>query len=838
MHFTALAWLLFLPVLAAAVLRWPALRTPPRLVCLALLMLTLLGPEIRRLGRGLELAVLMDLSASAADAMVPRQAEMQALLERSRTADDRLFYVDFASLAQVRGETDEMVPSQRQETRLNLAVRFALSRLSPDRTGRLLVLTDGYSTEPLGGLAERLQRQGVALDYRLITPLVKADYRVERIELPTKVQTGEPFMVEVHLAGQPQAEVSLELMRDGVSLGKNAVAIKDGVATARYAQRLIGSGAHLYTAIVTGPEDGRPGNDRAQKWIEVAGGPRLLLVTSYVDDPLQKVLTAQGFEVQTVTEPARLGPGELSGTKVVILNNVPAYRLPNEFLAALSFYVEEQGGGLVMAGGKQSFGSGGYFDSPIDHLLPVSMELRNEHRKLATAMAVVLDRSGSMSATIPGGREKMDLADEGAARSIELLGAMDAVSVFAVDTEAHEVVPLTRLESNRAPLLNAVRRISSAGGGICVPTGLRAARQQLLRAGVGQRHVLLFADANDATQELGDYPKLIRQMVSEGITISVIGLGNEHDSGGDFLKEVADLGHGRIFFNQSAEELPALFAQETVTVARSAFLTQPAGVNPAAGWMEIASHPLKWLSEIDGYNLSYLKPDATGAAFSIDEYQAPLVSFWQRGAGRAAAVSFPLGGDFSQRVRDWEQYGDCVQTLCRWLSGEALPPGLGLQTHLDGTVLRLDLFYDESWEKTLTEAAPRIVLGEGAAGTTREITWERIEPGHFRAAAPLEPEKWVRGAIQAGKYTIPFGPVMAGSDAEWTFEPARLNELLALSHESGGVERVDLSSVWKAPRREEFADLRPWLLTGLLVLFVLDAWLARLGWQWRRKVAG
>src|SRR5258708_37895452 len=42
-------------------------------------------------------------------------------------------------------------------------------------------------------------------------------------------------------------------------------------------------------------------------------------------------------------------------------------------------------------------------------------------------------------------------------------------------------------------------------------------------------------------------------------------------------------------------------------------------------------------------------------------------------------------------------------------------------------------------ERTLAEAAPRIVLGEGASARTRELVWERIEPGHFRAAAPLEP---------------------------------------------------------------------------------------------------
>ena len=43
------------------------------------------------------------------------------------------------------------------------------------------------------------------------------------------------------------------------------------------------------------------------------------------------------------------------------------------------------------------------------------------------------------------------------------------------------------------------------------------------------------------------------------IAISVIGLGKEADSGGDFLKEVAALGKGRIFFNENPADLLALF---------------------------------------------------------------------------------------------------------------------------------------------------------------------------------------------------------------------------------------------------------------------------------------
>jgi von Willebrand factor type A domain len=830
-HFAAISWIVFVPAIIA-VAWFKRLRTPLRFLCLALVALILMEPQIRRLGRGLDLWVLVGRSASAADALTPRLAEIKGLLERSKSTDDRIFYVDYAELAQMQGEADEIPPHKQQQTRTALAIQLALARMSPDRAARLLVLTDGYSTEPLTNLNERLLRQGVPLDYRFISPAGAPDYRVSRLDLATRAQSGEPFLIEVEAAGEPDGPIAIEIARDGKNIGRAPLYLTKGTAFARFTDRLTTTGAHRYTAQVSAANDARPGNNRAEKWIEVVGGPRALLLTNYADDPLVAVLAAQGFEVETVTKPSSAQIGQLSNAKAVILNNVAAYQLPAEFLNALDFYVRSQGGGLLMAGGKFSFGSGGYFQSPIDPLLPVSMELRTEHRKLAVAMAIVLDRSGSMSATVSGNLQKMDLANEGAARAIELLGSMDAVTVSAVDTKAHEIIPLTSLGSNRHQLTLLVRRIASGGGGICVPTGLRAARTQLRKAKVGQRHVILFADANDATQELGDYATLIRDMAKENITISVIGLGDDTDSGADFLREVADLGKGRIFFNTNPSDLPALFAQETVAVARSAFLDQPVKILPTAGWLELAAKPLPWPDGVDGYNLSYLKSGATAAAFSGDEYKAPLVAFWQRGAGRVAAVSFPLGGDFSGKARAWGNFGDFAQTLARWLSGDQLPGGIGLRTKLEGAELRLDLFYDATWEQKLAQTAPRIVLGDGVSPQPRELTWQRLAPGHFSTTTHLDPERWVRGAVQVEKFALPFGPVVAGSNAEWSFDRTRLLELENLARSSGGTERIDLSKIWQAPRRPAFRDARPVLLVLLLVLFVLDALLTRLEWRW------
>ncbi len=68
--------------------------------------------------------------------------------------------------------------------------------------------------------------------------------------------------------------------------------------------------------------------------------------------------------------------------------------------------------------------------------MPVSMELRNEHRKLSLAIVVAMDRSGSMAAPAgTGGKKKMDLANQGAAQVLDLLGPMDEFGCLAIDTD-------------------------------------------------------------------------------------------------------------------------------------------------------------------------------------------------------------------------------------------------------------------------------------------------------------------------------------------------------------------------------------------------------------------
>jgi hypothetical protein len=323
-------------------------------------------------------------------------------------------------------------------------------------------------------------------------------------------------------------------------------------------------------------------------------------------------------------------------------------------------------------------------------------------------------------------------------------------------------------------------------------------------------------------------------MVSQNTTISVIGLGTDSDVDAQLLQDIALRGGGRIFFNADATTLPALFAQETVAVARSTFVDEPVGVEPTSGWLEVSSKLIENLPTVDGYNLSYLREGASAAAYAIDEYEAPLVAFWNRGGGRVAAVSFPLGGEYSARVRRWSEFGDFTQTLARWLMGDDVPPGIGLVTRMRGQRVEVDLLFDSSWESHFAADPPKILLARGSpreSAETETLVWERLEPGRFRAARTLESGSFYRGAVAIGNVRLPFGPIAAPTGAEWSFDEERLREVRTLSRASGGSERTELSTIWddRIPGGE--LDLRPHLLTAFLIVFLVEALMTRIGWQ-------
>ena len=553
-------------------------------------------------------------------------------------------------------------------------------------------------------------------------------------------------------------------------------------------------------------------------------------------DNLVKAIRAAKIEVDVASAKSHpLTQDSLDPYRAVILENVPADDLGRLKMERLAQFVEDLGGGVMLTGGEQSFGNGGYYKSPLEDVLPVSMELRDEHRKLRVAIAVVLDQSGSMSAPVQGGVTKMDLANQGTSEVVRMLSAQDMVSVISVNTRPNIVQELAKVEVPEA-ITARVSKIASGGGGIFIYEALEAAGAELLGAEDYQtRHIILFSDANDSVEE-GDYKTLLEGYAKAGITVSVIGLGKDTDIHAGLLKDIAKRGGGNIMFTDDPQELPRLFTQDTMTIARSSFIkkdeSQPDGI-PG----ELLSERARLMGEfdfgpfprVDGYNLSYLKPEATPAAVSRDEYKAPLAAFWYRGLGRSAALAMEVAGEYTGEFGRWKFYDDFLINHARWLLGGGNAGEVYIDLKRDGQDAVVTVELDPHRQSGLAKKPPRLFVVP--PGLEREKTllpdFQWIGPYTLRARFRMDETGTYRTLVQTEGGRLTRGPaVTLPYSPEYSPRPESESGRLVLAQVaelSGGQSRTDVLSILAdPPRTARMLPLLPYLVIAAIVLLVTE----------------
>jgi Mg-chelatase subunit ChlD len=822
-----------------------------RLSLLLVLLLALTGPSWNVGGTGLDVLIVADRSRSMpADA----QAHVRELIrnvEANRGPGDRVAIITFGSIPQVERDlsrdaelqdyTREILPDGSD---LQAALLAALNRVDPDRPARMLVLSDGEANGPTPLTAARRARElGVPIDYRTFERLRSGDAAIRGVSLPETVVPREPFQFTVEVTAPLDTQGTLQVFRDGELLSRRETTFPAGSSRWSFRDLLEDPGLHAYEARLELAEDLLRENNLAAGVVRVEGGPRLLVLSSDgVPGRLVQALRAARLTVDTaVAAQHPLTLDALDPYRAVLIENVPAAELGRVRMEELVRFVKDLGGGLLLTGGRRSFGVGGYFNSPLDEALPVSMEIREEHRKTRVAIAIALDRSGSMAVPVQGNRTKMDLANLGAAECVQLLSASDSVAVIAVDSAPHVVQPLTAV-SDPGSIAARVRRIESEGGGIFVYEALIAAGNELLKASQATKHIILFSDAADS-EEPGAYQSLLSKFQTAGITVSVIGLGSKSDVDASLLEDIARRGQGNILFTTDPEDLPRLFTEDTMSVARSSFVekdpeTQPAGIagRPLPDAVLLGNLRLSAFPHVDGYNLSYLRPEATAAVISADEYAAPWSAFWYYGLGRVAALCVEVDGPFSGELSNWDGLDDLLITQARWLLGGEDPREVYVDVARQGQDAVITVELDPDRPERHRGEAPLLKVvppGEARVGVlTPDLEWlgpdllqARIRlnrTGTWRTLVQTSGPAGTRGAAEFRRgpvVTLPYSPEFDPREGL----PSGREVLAEVAALSGGVERADVLSVLRdPPRGPRSSSLLPWLIGLGLSLLIME----------------
>ncbi|WNG50680.1 VWA domain-containing protein [Archangium minus] len=800
---------------------------PPMVLRWVLLLLAvgaLAGPEWLLRHAGSDVVVVVDRSRSMPTEAGRVASELVGLLESQRRTGDRVGVISFGREARVEQSLSELGrfggftrSLDAEASDLSAALDAAGALIPPGRTGRVLVVSDGRATgADARGAARRLAARGIPVDFRHVaredSPL---DLAVLSLDVPAAVKVQEPFQMTGVVQATAPVTGTVRLERNGRLLVKGPFEFHAGPNLLPFRDLVDEPGLVAYRLTVEASGDGVVENDVGQAVLRVEGPPWVMLLTDQPEGTLAKALRAAGLTLE-VRAPFPVTLDALDGVGSVVLENVDANRLGEPGLLALASYVEQAGGGLVMTGGRSSFGQGGYRRSPVEPLLPVSLEMREEQRRTSLAMSVLMDCSCSMGVQVPDGRTKMELAAEGVMGALTLLNEKDEVSVHMVDTSVHEIFPMSPVEEGLP--LDAVARGFSGGGGIYVGEALREGKSQILSSDKATRHVLLFSDAADS-EEPDDYLQTLTQLQHEKVTVSVIGLGSEKDSDAALLKEIAAKGGGRVYFAEDATSLPRIFSQETLAVARATFVDEPATLEAAPDLPLLGKLPALGLPQVGGYNLTYLKPHASVALRTLDDNAAPVLALWPRGSGRVVALMAEVDGEYTGELRSWSGLRAALEGMVRWTMGGAGEAGeVVARSERRGNLLRVTL--DFAPGEALPGALPSVVLlpGDGrSAPVELPMRWE--DEDRVTAEYTLPGSGTWHPVVKLGSRVLRAPPVTLPYAPE--FEPGSAKEGLAVLHGvaavGGGVERLSMAGLFsEAPESEGRVALAP----GLVALAV------------------
>src|SRR5436853_3830899 len=214
--------------------------------------------------------------------------------------------------------------------------------------------------------------------------------------------------------------------------------------------------------------------------------------------------------------PTKVMPDSLADLKnyvLLMLSNIPATDLTQRQMEVCRTYVQDLGGGLVMLGGDQSFGLGGYYKTTIEEILPVRSDFEKEKEKPSLAMVLVIDKSGSM------GGQKMELAKDAAKGAVELLGPSDKVGVITFEGETYTVCEM-QPASNKNYILDKISSIEAGGGTVMAPA-MEAAFEALRDTVAKLKHVIILTDGVSAP---GPFEEITQNMAQARITCSTIGI--------------------------------------------------------------------------------------------------------------------------------------------------------------------------------------------------------------------------------------------------------------------------------------------------------------------------
>ncbi|RNB79629.1 VWA domain-containing protein [Brevibacillus fluminis] len=574
------------------------------------------------------------------------------------------------------------VQVNRNATNLAEGIRLAAGMIPSQARGKIVLVTDGLAT---GGDVEKevklAAEREIAWEAVLMQQPQGDEVLVSSVQVPDRLYAGEEFPIKVDVDSTVATKATLRLYEGNREAGKQTVQVEKGKNRFVFAQKAVDKGFHRYRVEVEAERDTLKVNNQAHAFSQVAGSPSLLIVEGQPGAARNLVNALQAGSIQAVVKDPALLPKELDDYKQyagVVLANVDATKIGDDDMERIRTAVRDLGLGLIMTGGQDSFGMGGWFHTPIEEALPVYMDLRGKEQQPSLGLELVIDKSGSMSGD-GRGADKMELAKEAAIRATEMLTEKDQIGVIAFDGS-----PWTVVEPQPVKDPQTIRqKIGSiyADGGTDIFPALQMAYDEIKKMKAQRKHIILLTDGQSGRDD--DYMGLLQQMTGENITVTTVAVGDDADT--TLLEDIAQWGKGRYYLSTDPTSIPKIFSKETALASRTFIVEQPQvpALTGASDWTTLR----QGLPPLRAYVATTAKQTAEQVLMSQDD--DPILARWQYGLGRAVAWTSDLDGKWAPDWVNWAGNSRLWNEIVAWTLPQINEGQWRTETQLDGTTGKL-----------------------------------------------------------------------------------------------------------------------------------------------------
>ncbi len=700
------AWLLLLlviPVMAAISMRsLSGLDTHRRVLAVVLrslvvLLLALALARIQFVKRNENVAVIFVLDRSRSipeDLRFKAQDYVRKVVSEIK-GEHRFAVVGFDGRADL-----DMIPSRvgttildfsmaehPDRTNLAAAVRLALAAAPEGFAKRVVLFSDG--NENIGSLTDEIEAavaNQTAIDVVPLQYLRENEILFDKITVPAHASDDTQVPVRLIIKSRKATRAKLALYHGDreVPLADPEIELSGNMRPDPFTIpiQLKGGGIHRFDARLTplSPgDDTIPENNRATAFTFVEAQGRVLVLTQLGgkdDAVLVEALRREKIDVEMRdVDEFNLDLLQLQEYSVVMLCNISADKFNEPQHKALASFVRDFGGGLIMLGGNESFGAGGWIGTPIEKVSPVSFEIKHKKVIPRGALAIIMH-----SCEIPRGNywgEQVAIASVNAISSQDYLGVLCYswgysgvnwdVPLAPVQDKAAVIDKIKQMQIGDMPDFGASMELAVTGLMQCTDAA--------------QRHIIIISDG-DPSPPLAS---TIKRMQENQITCSTVGIGYGSHVVEQTLIGIARQTGGRFYACKNPRQLPQIFVKESKVIKRSLLderTFQPRIVGFSQAIQGIRSEDLP---QLDGLVLTSPKNDITMPIIRRGaDGDDPVLAYWNYEMGKMAVFTSGWWTKWGARWASWESFGKFWAQLVRWATRQQGSADFDIVTRLEG----------------------------------------------------------------------------------------------------------------------------------------------------------